>query len=116
MDLVNKQLGFETVTELPRELSTGELLGRRFYTDFKRRFPKVDTIGEPADWSSYKIRLGPVRLDFATLPLLSSVRYCYNRQTNVLQLMFQPDVLPLEVRTLTQHVFKEADKWQKKKK
>lgn len=116
MDFLNPALGFEPVSELPRELSTNEILGRRFYSDVKRRFPKIDTVGEPANWASYEIRLDPIQVDFANLPLLSTVRYCYNRTTNKLKLTFEQDTLPLEVRTLTQHIFKEADKWQKKKK
>ncbi len=116
MDFLNPALGFEPISELPRELSTNEILGRRFYSDVKRRFPKIDTVGEPANWASYEIRLDPIRVDFAKLPLLSTVRYCYNRQTNKLKLTFEQDTLPLEVRTLTQHIFREADKWQKKKK
>jgi hypothetical protein len=109
-------MGFETVSELPRELSTNEILGRRFYTDLKRRYPKLDTIGEPEDWSNYKMILDPYMVSFETLPLLSTIRYRYNRITNKLDLRFEENCLPLEVRTLTQHFFKEIEQWQKKKK
>lgn len=114
MDLLNN--GFETVDTLPRELNSNEVLGRRFYTDLKRRYPKIDTIGEPSDWSSYKIIIDPYTISFANLPLLTTIRYCYNRVTNVIDLHFEDNCLPVEVRTLTQHFFKEIKPWQKKKK
>lgn len=114
MDLLSN--GFEIITELPRELKTEEILGRRFYVDIKRRYPKLDTIGEPADWSNYRIILDPYVVSFETLPLLSTVRYRYNKLTNIISLHFEQDCLPIEVRTLTQHFFKEIETWQKKKK
>jgi hypothetical protein len=113
MDLLN--YGFESVTELPREITTQELLGRRFYTDLKKRYPKLDSVGEPEDWSNYSIDLGPYVVSFATLPLLSSIRYRYNRNTNIVKLTFESHCAPLEVRTLTQHFYKEIEQWQKKK-
>ncbi len=114
MDFISSP-AFEVVGELPRELKNNELLGRRFYTDLKRRYPKLDTIGEPADWANYQIILDPYTVSFATLPLLSTIRYRYNRVTNKLNLHFEEECLPLEVRTLTQHFFKEIEQWQKKK-
>jgi hypothetical protein len=114
MDLLDK--GFETIIELPRDLRNEEILGRRFYTDLKRRYHKIDTLGEPEDWSNYKIILDPYSISFETLPLLSTVRYRYNKITNTVSLQFETGILPLEVRTLTQHFFKEMELWQKKKK
>lgn len=114
MDLLDN--GFEVVTEIPRDLRNEEILGRRFYTDVKRRYPKIDTIGEPEDWSNYRIILDPYVISFETLPLLSTIRYAYNRLTNVVTLRFEECILPLEVRALTQHFFKEIETWQKKKK
>lgn len=114
MDLLNK--GFEEIIELPRDLRNEEILGRRFYVDIKRRYPKLDTIGEPEDWSNYRIILDPYKISFADLPLLTTVRYKYNKITNIVSLQFEPGILPLEVRTLTQHFFKEIQLWQKKKK
>ncbi len=107
--------GFETSDDLPRELRTEEILGRRFYTDLKRRYPKLDSIGEPSDWSKYSLIMDPYSISFATLPLLSTVRYRYNKLSNVIDLHFEQDCLPLEVRTLTQHFFKEIEQWQKRK-
>jgi hypothetical protein len=114
MDLLNK--GFEEIIELPRDLRNEEILGRRFYVDIKRRYPKLDTIGEPEDWSNYRIILDPYKISFGDLPLLTTVRYKYNKITNIVSLQFEPGILPLEVRTLTQHFFKEIQLWQKKKK
>lgn len=114
MDLLSN--GFEEIIELPRDLKTEEILGRKFYVDIKKRYPKLDTVGEPNDWSKYKIILDPYVVSFETLPLLSTVRYSYNRITNIVSLHFEQDILPLEVRTLTQHFFKEIETWQKKKK
>jgi hypothetical protein len=116
MDFLNDLMGFEIITELPRELTTEEILGRRFFTDFKRRFTCIDTIGEPETWTTYSIRMDPIVVSFANLPLLTTVRYKYNKVTNILNLTFEKDALPIEVRTLTQHIFNEAHKWQKKKK
>ncbi len=107
---------FSVVEELPRELRTEEILGRKFYTDLKRRYPKLDTIGEPEDWSNYFIRMDPYSISFETLPLLSTIRYRYNKITNTMSLHFESECLPVEVRTLTQHFFKEIEQWQKKKK
>lgn len=116
MDFLQNTDMFEVVTELPRDITNGELLGRRFFTDFKKRFPAIDTVGEPTDWSSYNIRLSPIVLSFANLPLLKTVHYIYNRNTNMLKVSFNQDALPTEVRTFTQHIFNEAKKCQKKKK
>ena len=115
MDFINNN-GFEPVMELPREIKTSELLGRRFYYDLKRRYPKLDSIGEPSNWSKYSLIMDPYKISFATLPLLSTIRYRYNIVTNVIDLHFEDDCLPIEVRTLTQHFFKEIQLWQKKKK
>jgi hypothetical protein len=114
MDFISSP-AFEVVQELPRELKNSELLGRRFYTDLKKRYPKIDSIGEPSDWSRYTIRMDPYLISFATLPLLSTIRYRYSRVTNKLDLHFEEECLPLEVRTLTQHFFKEIEQWQKRK-
>jgi hypothetical protein len=116
MDFLNNKDMFEVVLELPRELTNGEILGRRFFTDFKKRFPSIDTIGEPSDWSSYSIRMWPLVISFATLPLLNSVHYVYNRNTNILTLFFNQNAVPIEVRTFTQHILNEAKKCQNKKK
>lgn len=114
MDLLNN--GFIVIEELPRELTSKEILGRRFYTDIKRKYPKIDTIGEPSDWSTYSLNIDPYTISFANLPLLSTIRYRYNKVTNVIELQFENDCLPIEVRTLTQHFIKEIETWQKKKK
>lgn len=115
MDFLNSE-AFQVIDKLPREITNEELLGRRFYTDIKRRHPKLDTIGEPECWSTYSLRMDPYTISFETLPLLSTVRYRYNKLTNVIRLQFEQDCLPIEVRTLTQHFFKEIEAWQKKKK
>jgi hypothetical protein len=114
MDLLSN--GFEEIAELPRDLRNEEILGRKFYVDIKRRYPKLDTIGEPEDWSNYRLILDPYHISFEALPLLSTIRYKYNKITNILSLQFEPGILPIEVRTLTQHFFKEIEQWQKKKK
>jgi hypothetical protein len=114
MDLLNH--GFEVHTELPRELNTSELLGRRLYVDLKNRFPKIDTIGEPQDWSNYVIFLGPYRVSFEHFNWQPGIRYCYSKDTNLLKITYTDNALPIESRTLTQHLLKEIYKWQKKKK
>jgi hypothetical protein len=116
MDFLSNEGMFEVLVELPREINNGEMLGRRFYTDFKRRFPSIDTIGEPADWSTYNIKMNPIVISFANLPLLQTVHYRYNKITNILSVSLDKDAIPLEVRTFTQHILNEATKWQKKKK
>ena len=115
MDFIESE-AFEIIAEFPREITNEELLGRRFYTDIKRRYPKLDTIGEPPYWHTYSLRMDPYTISFETLPLLSTVRYRYNKLTNIISLQFEQDCLPIEVRTLTQHFFKEIETWQKKKK
>jgi hypothetical protein len=116
MDFLNNSDMFQVVLTLPREVNNGEMLGRRFFMDFKRRFPSIDTIGEPEDWSSYHIRMKPIVVSFASLPLLKTVHYRYNRVTHILSLSFDKNAIPIEVRTFTQHIFNEATKCQKKKK
>lgn len=113
MDLTKH--GFETLTELPRELMVNELLGRRLFVDLKKRFPKLDTVGEPARWDCYVIDLGPYRVDFSNFNLQAGIRYVYNRNTNQLLLTYTEQATPIESRTLTQHLMNEINRWQKKK-
>lgn len=107
MDFMN---GFEVVAELPRELTTQEILGRRVYRDVKIKFPKIDTIGEPSDWAEYSIHLGPRQISFERLERLPGIRYRYVLAQNIVFLTFTDDCLPLEARTLTQHLIGELNR------
>jgi hypothetical protein len=114
MDLAKQ--GFEVCDALPRELNVNELLGRRLYVDLKNKFTQLDTVGEPADWSTYSLRLGPYQISFEQFKQQSGISYRYNRLTNVLYLSYSSSVTPIESRTLTQHLMNEINKWQKKQK
>lgn len=111
MDFTN---GFEIITELPRELSTQELLGRRVYREVKTKFPKIDTVGEPSDWSEYTLHLGPYQISFEKMPLLDGIRYRYLVKHNTVFLTFTEHCQPLEARTLTKHLIGEFERVQRK--
>jgi hypothetical protein len=114
MDLTKQ--GFELCHSLPRELNTSELLGRRLYVDLKNRFPRLDTVGEPADWSSYSIRLDPYRISFEKFVQQNGIRYRHVVNDNILNINYSLAATPIESRTLTQHLINEITKWQKKQK
>lgn len=116
MDLLNESLGFTEIPEIPRELRTNELLGRRVFVELNKFYPRIHTKGEVTNWEQYSVYLEDSRISFKDLPYLETIHYRYNLVTNILSLTFEEECSFLEGRTLTKHLQKEIQKWQKKRK
>ena len=116
MDLLNEQLGFTDIPELPRELRTNELLGRRVFVEINKIAQSIHTVGEVLDWTAYSLDLAKIKISFANCPYLNTIDYVYNHTTNLLTFTFHEECSFVEGRTLTRHIQKEIRKWQKKRK
>lgn len=95
---------FEIIYELPREISTKELLGRKIFVKLNAVLPASQTVGEVLDWSSYSIKLPKnVKLSFNKYES-SSIRYSLNHETNTLTLDISDETTSLETRTFIQYL------------
>lgn len=99
---------FEVITELPREITQAELLGRRIFVKINSFIPRATTIGEVQDWTNYTIKLPKnIRISFA-LYSGSGVSYTLNHEKNTLKITVTEDTTPLEARGFIQHVMNEV--------
>lgn len=106
---------FEIIYELPREITTEEVLGRRIFLKINSFVPKAQTIGEVADWTSYSVRLPKeIRISFANYTT-NSIRYTMNHETNILTITVSQNASSLEARDFMQHIMNEVTKCQKKR-
>ncbi len=104
---------FETITELPREITIAELLGRRIFVRLNSFMPKINTVGEVLDWTSYSIKF-PENTLLPEQHLISTIEYDINYAENILTLKLAEDTTPLETRAFIQHILTEVTNCLKK--
>lgn len=105
---------FEIITELPREITTEEIIGRRIFVKINSFIPKAQTIGEVVDWTNYSIQLPKtIKLSFESYQA-EKIHYRINHINNTLHISVDIDASSIEARNFIQHVMNEAKNGKRK--
>ncbi len=106
----------EILTELPREITTHELLGRKVVSDLQKRVKSI-LVYPTEDWSNYTLVYPKnCKLSFSRFNTIPTISYVHKPETRKLTLKFSESVTPLEARYLTQHLLNEFENDRKKAK